>query len=76
MKVKNVIKGLMNRYDLEEITIVDSDRICFSGNIDNWRTPDKDMVFYKRDIMEREVITKLVHRNRKAFIFIGDPCNK
>lgn len=74
MKVKNVIKGLQSRYNLEEITIIDSDRVCFSGDIEKWTTPDKDMTFYKRDIMEREVITKLIHCNKKAFIFVGNPC--
>ena len=76
MKVKNVIKGLNQKYSLEEITIIDSDRVCFSGAIENWKTPDKDMIFYKRAIMEREVIGRLIHNNRKAFIFIGDPCGK
>lgn len=76
MKVKNVIKGLNRIYALEEITIIDSDRVCYSGNLENWITPNKDMVFYKRNIMEREVIGRLIHNNRKAFIFIGDPCGK
>ena len=76
MKVKNVIKGLSQKYDLEEITIIDSDRVCFSGKIDKWVTPAVDMVLYKRQIMEREVIGKLVHCNRKAFIFVGDPCDR
>lgn len=31
MKVKNVIKGLNQKYDLEEITIIDSDRVCYGG---------------------------------------------
>lgn len=75
MKVKNVIKGLNQKYDLEEITIIDSDRVCFSGTMEAWKTPTVDMVLYKRDIMEREVIGRLVHCNRKAFIFIGNPCN-
>ena len=74
MKVKNVIKGLNQKYSLEEITIIDSDRVCFSGAVENWKTPDKDMIFYKRAIMEREVIGRLVHNNKKAFIFVGDPC--
>lgn len=76
MKVKNVIKGLNQKYDLEEITIIDADRVCFSGDIENWRTPVVDMVLYKKQIMEREVIGRLVHCNRKAFIFIGNPCNR
>lgn len=76
MKVKNVLKGLSQQYDLEEITIIDSDRICYSGTMDNWKTPDKDMIFYKRQIMESDAIAKLVHCNKKAFVFIGDPCNK
>ncbi len=75
MKVKNVIKGLNQKYDLEEITIIDSDRVCFSGKFENWKTPAVDMVLYKRQILEREVIGRLVHNNRKAYIFIGDPCN-
>lgn len=47
MKVKNVIKGLSQKYDLEEITIIDSDRVCFrrEKSSANWFTVTEKHLF-------------------------------
>ena len=74
MKVKNVINGLIKEYKLQEITIIDSDKIVYSGTPGCWKATDIDMILYKKEIEEREVIKRLMFNRRKAFIFIGDPC--
>lgn len=74
MKVKNVINGLIKEYKLQEITIIDSDKIVYSGTPGYWKETDVDMILYKKEIEEREVIKRLMFNGRKAFIFIGDPC--
>ena len=73
MKVKNVIKGLLQKYALEEITIIDADTIIFSGTIQQWKATDVDLILYKREIENREVIHRMMFNGRKAFIFIGNP---
>lgn len=72
MKVKNVIKGLLQQYKLEEINIIsfDEDKVIYSGAVDGWKATDVDMVLYKREIENREVAKRLIFNNRKAFIFI------
>ena len=72
MKVKNVIKGMLQQYKLEEINIIsfDEDKVIYSGDVYGWKATDVDMVLYKREIENREVAKRLVFNNRKAFIFI------
>lgn len=73
MKVKNVIKGLLQEYDLQEVTIIGDERIVFSGSPAQWNFTDIDMILYKKDIENREVIHRMMFNNSKAFIFIGNP---
>ena len=70
MKVKNVIRGLMKEYVLKEINIITDDRVAFSGNYENWATPDLSMILYKKEIENSEVKKRMIHNNSKAFIFI------
>ena len=72
MKVKNVIKGLLQQYKLEEINIIafDEDRVIYSGTVDGWKATDVDMILYKREVENRETRKRLIFNNRKAFIFI------
>lgn len=76
MKVKNVIKGLLGKYRIEEISIIDSDRVCYSGSVDGWKATEVDMILYKKEVESREVLKHIVHNGRKAFIFIGNPCEE
>ena len=71
MKVKNVIKGLMQKYELEEINIIEPDRVIYSGPVNGWRETAIDMVLYKKKIETQEVEHKIIFNNRKAFIFIA-----
>lgn len=72
MKVKNVIKGLLSQYNLEEINIISTDRILFSGKYENWKTPDLDMTLFKKQVENLEVMNKMIFNNRKAFIFVPE----
>lgn len=71
MKVKNVLKGLLQKYDLQEINIIEPERVIYSGTVDSWKATDVDMILYKKKIEETEVADKLIFNNRKAFIFIA-----
>lgn len=72
MKVKNVIKGLLQQYKLDEINIIalDEDIVIYSGTVDGWKVTDVDMIIYKREVENREISKRLIFNNRKAFIFI------
>ena len=72
MKVKNVIKGLMNEYGkgIEEINIISDDRIIYSGSVDGWNYTDVDMINYKRQVEGMEVKKRIMFNFRKAFIFV------
>ena len=69
MKVKNVIKGLVEKYELEEINIIEPNRVVYSGSVNGWRETSIDMLLYKKKIENQEVEHKIIFNNRKAFIF-------
>lgn len=71
MTVKNVIKGLMQKYELEELNIIEPDKVIYSGSVDGWKETAVDMVLYKKKIESSEVAHKIIFNNRKAFIFIA-----
>ena len=72
MKVKNVIKGLLREYKLEEITIIqlDENKVIYSGGVDGWRATDVDMILYKREVENMEVNNRIMFNHRKAFLFV------
>lgn len=70
MKVKNVIKGLCKEYAIEEINIISDEKVIYSGTVNGWTATDVDMILYKREIENREVIKQMMFNRRKAFIFI------
>ena len=72
MKVKNVIKGLLKEYALEEINIITPSKIAFSGRYEQWKATSVDMIFHKKAIENCEVINRMMFNNRKAFIFIPE----
>ena len=72
MKVKNVIKGLLREYSLEEINIITPERVVFSGNYLQWKETSVDMILYKKAIQNCEVTARMMFNNRKAFIFIPE----
>lgn len=70
MKVKNVIKGLVKQYELEEVTILNDEKVIFSGSLNMWTATSVDMILYKREVENSEVKKRFLFNNRKAFIFI------
>ena len=73
MKVKNVVRGLMREYDLEEINIIADDKVIFSGTQEQYYPKDVDMILYKKEIENTEVKKRLMFTSGghyKAFIFI------
>lgn len=70
MKVKNVLKGLIKEYNLQEINIIEPERVIYSGTVDGWKATSIDMILYKNKIEDKEVYNKIIFNNRKAFIFI------
>lgn len=70
MKVKNVIKGMLQKYALEEINIIAEEKVVYSGPVDGWKATEVDMILYKKTIENTEVQKRLIFNNRKAFLFI------
>lgn len=71
MKVKNVLKGLIKEYALEEINIIQPDKVVYSGTVDGWKATSVDMILYKKEIENCEVYDRLIFNRRKAFLFIA-----
>lgn len=71
MTVKNVLKGLMNKYCLEAINIIQPDKVVYSGTVEGWKATSVDMILYKKEIEKCEVYDRLIFNGRKAFLFIA-----
>lgn len=70
MKVKNVLNGLLKEYAIEEINIISSEKVIYSGSADGWRVASVDMILYKKEVENMEVIKRMVFNRRKAFLFV------
>lgn len=74
MKCKKVIDGCRQKYDIEEITILEGHRVHYSGSFDKFYTIcDVDMLLYRDQLLKREVEAKTVFNHRKLFLFLA--CN-
>ena len=76
MTVKKELQGLLsksprNPYHIEEINIISDQKVIYSGPADGWVETDIDMLLYKKQIENMEVVNRMIFNNRKAFIFIG-----
>lgn len=70
-KLKNVIKGCIQQYDLEEITVICGYKPLYSGSFNGFYSNcDINMVVYRNELLEREVIEKALMSNKKLFVFI------
>lgn len=72
MKVKNVLKGLIKQYELQEINIITPTKVIYSGTVFGWTTTTVDMILYKEKVERSEVKNRMIFNNRKAFIFIDE----
>ena len=71
MKVKNVINGYKNQFNIEEVNIISSDKVIYSGSIEGWILTDIDMILYKKQVENMEVIKNMLFNHRKIFIFVN-----
>lgn len=71
-KVKNVIKGFMSKWDIEELTIIEDEKekVTFSGDIEKFLYPSELMRLEADRIKNAEVKRILEFNGRKLFIFI------
>lgn len=71
-KVKNVIKGFMSKWDIEELTIIEDEKeqVTFSGDIENFLYPSELVWLVADRIRNAEVKRILAFNERKLFIFI------
>ena len=69
--VKKVIDGCKEKYDLEEITILEGYHVLYSGALDAFfNNCDKDMVLYRNEILKRSVKEKFIFNHCKVFLFL------
>ena len=71
MKVKNVINGYKNQFNIEEVNIISSDKVIYSGSIEGWILTDVDMILCKKQVENMEVIKSMLFNHRKIFIFVN-----
>jgi hypothetical protein len=72
-KVKNIIKGNLSKYDIEEITIFENDIALYSGDINKFNNMNKaDIHLYSEKIrIDNSNVEKCIKfNNKKLFIFI------
>lgn len=70
-KFKNVIKGCMKQYELEEITVICGYEPLYSGSFSGFYSNcDINMVVYRNELLEKEVIEKSILKNKKLFVFV------
>lgn len=71
--LKNVIKGCMKQYDIEEITIIRGYKPLFSGTYQAFFSEcDITMFRYREELLKSEVVEKTVLNNRKLFAFLKE----
>lgn len=72
MKFKNVLKGLQQKYNIEEINVISTSKVIYSGTLEGWKNTEPDMLHYKKQVENLEVIDHMMFNNRKAFLFVPD----
>lgn len=73
MIVKNVLKGLRQKWDLQEINIISpaESKVYYSGTVEGWDNTDKCLLAHKRKVENAEVMERIMFNGRKVFIFIS-----
>lgn len=70
MKVKNVIKGYKSQFNVEEVNIISDEKVIFSGTLNGWDLTSVNMIDYKKQVENMEVVKSMVFNHRKIFIFV------
>lgn len=70
MKVKNVIKGYKSQFSIDEVNIISDEKVIYSGTLDGWDLTDVDLILYKKQVENMEVVKSMVFNHRKIFIFV------
>lgn len=72
MKVKKVLQGLTREYKLEEVNIISmaDNKVLYSGTAEGWKATELDMVLYKKEVENMEVLNRIMFNHRKAFLFV------
>jgi hypothetical protein len=70
-KVKNVIRGYKSQWgEIEELVIIENDRIVFFGKPENFTNPIPIMKEQAREYQMKEVQRTLNHNNSKLILFV------
>lgn len=72
MKVKKVLAGLQKEYELEEINIISPTKVIYSGTLTGWKATEVDMILYKKQVENLEVLDRMMFNRRKVFLFVPD----
>lgn len=71
--VKRAISDTMRRETIEEITILEGQRVHYSGLFEKLTSGcDPDMIIYRDALLKRVVESKTLFNHRKLFIFIKE----
>ena len=71
MKCKKVIDGVLQRYGITEVTIIDGYNVLYSGSFDCfYKNCDGSMYRYRSDILKRDVAEKKILNGIKLFLFL------
>ena len=59
MKLKNILKGYLTQYDIEEITIFREDKVLFSGKLKSFQTPKGSLLTFQQEIETPKLLNAL-----------------
>ena len=70
---KRAISDTMRCEIIEEVTIIEGQRVHYSGPYERLTTGcDPDMIVYRNALLKREIAGKNLFNHRKLFIFIKE----
>lgn len=72
-KVQNIIKGYCIKFDIEEITFFENDKVLYSGDIERFNSvpyTDDFLFCLKRRILNAECKKCLSFNRKKLFLFL------
>ncbi len=68
--LKNILRGLMSRYDIEEIMVMENDKIIFWGNPNNLLHPSDLMKDEAKRVLKSMVDRSEVFNSSKVMIVL------